>query len=65
MTVSSITSNKENLNCFRSRNQCSNQITATEMIGGVRCQITLEQDASGNYREVKLTPLKKAHIITK
>jgi hypothetical protein len=35
------------------------RITATELIDGVRCIITLERDKSGHYREVRLDPLHK------
>lgn len=33
------------------------RFTATEVIGGVLCRITLEQDPSGRYREVSCTPI--------
>ena len=32
-------------------------LTAKEVIGDVECEIVLEQDASGQYREVMLTPI--------
>ena len=31
-------------------------LTATEVIDGVKCIITLEKDREGVYREVKLSP---------
>ena len=33
------------------------RVTATEMIGGVECRITLEQDDYGRYHEVDLSPV--------
>ena len=48
--------NKENLNPpVRPGNTGSNRLTATEMNGGVRCQIILELDESGHYREINYT----------
>jgi hypothetical protein len=35
------------------------RVTATELIDGVRCVITLERDKSGYYREVRLDPVGK------
>jgi hypothetical protein len=32
-------------------------LTAKEVIGGIECQIVLELDSSGQYREVTLTPV--------
>lgn len=32
-------------------------LTAKEMIGDTECQILLKQDASGQYREVRLIPM--------
>ena len=37
--------------------RANNRVTATEVVGEVECIITLEQDDSGCYREIKLTPL--------
>ena len=56
-----ISSKQINLNSFRSGNMYTNRVTATEVIDGVKCQITLEQDTSGRYREIKLTPLEQTH----
>jgi hypothetical protein len=33
------------------------RFTATEMIGGVLCQITLERGEDGNYHEVDCRPI--------
>ncbi|GEM_PF-1986176 len=33
------------------------RFTATEMIGGVLCQITLERGEDGNYHEVDCRPV--------
>ncbi len=34
------------------------RLTATEMIGGVMCRITLQQDHNGRYQEVSCTPVR-------
>ncbi|MHC4444219.1 MAG: hypothetical protein ACYTF1_24915 [Planctomycetota bacterium] len=65
MTVAPTSVKKDNLSGFRKSNPYSNQITATEVIDGVKCRITLQQDASGHYREIKLTPLEQTRVITK
>ena len=36
------------------------RITATELIGGEMCRITLERDEHGRYREVSWTPIHRA-----
>jgi hypothetical protein len=36
------------------------RLTATEIIGGVTCRITLEQDHAGRYQEISCTPLSKS-----
>ena len=33
-------------------------LTATEVIDGVKCVITLEKDREGHYQEIKFTPAK-------
>jgi hypothetical protein len=33
------------------------RVTATEVIGGVVCRITLERDGEGRYREVDCRPV--------
>jgi hypothetical protein len=48
---------KEDMPSFAREETHSSRLTATEMIGGVECRIVLEKDASGQYREVMLTPL--------
>lgn len=37
-------------------------LTAKEVIGDIECEIVLEQDASGQYREVMLTPVPSERI---
>lgn len=32
-------------------------LTAKEVIGDIECQILLEQDPTGQYREIMLTPV--------
>ena len=34
-----------------------NRITATEMIDGTLCQVVLEQDRLGKYRETSVQPI--------
>ncbi|UCD29658.1 MAG: hypothetical protein JSV03_04030 [Planctomycetota bacterium] len=56
----------EKLSCsFCTGNINASRITATEVIGGVKWQITLEQDASGHYREIKHTPIGRTYSNTK
>jgi hypothetical protein len=55
MTVT--TSSKENLPSPVMDERRTNRLTATEIIGGIECRIVLEKDASGQYREVMLTPI--------
>ncbi len=38
------------------------RLTATQVIGGVECRITLERDDSGRYREIMLTPLARVSM---
>ncbi len=42
---------------FDAAGSAGKRLTATETVGSVVCRITLEQDDSGCYREIDLTPI--------